>query len=291
MDLLPYKQKLKLETATFSLIEHPDALVASVYQVREGLSTFILKVCSREEDYQRECYFLEYFAGELSVVPRLLKLVPPETGIGGAILMECLPGSLLTENDLTEKLASEIGQVLAHIHGERVGGFGDLTLPDLLSNDPLVPFKMKFEEGLEECSGHLPSSLIEKCRHYLQTHQQLLDVVDGPCIMHRDFRPGNLLVDEGKLTGVIDWSSARGGFAEVDFCTLNGSILFAKPAIKAAFLEGYAQIRPVPHYEPFLELSRLFRAVASVGFTIKRGTWKSKNAAFYQANRKILEEI
>ncbi len=41
--------------------------------------------------------------------------------------------------------------------------------------------------------------------------------MDGTCVVHRDYRPGNLIVHDGKLQGIIDWTGARTSFAEEDF--------------------------------------------------------------------------
>jgi Phosphotransferase enzyme family len=123
-------------------------------------------------------------------------------------------------NDVTSPLAREIGSLLARIHLERVEGYGDLTDSDHLTTDPRIPFKMKFEEGLEECKDHLPESLLETCRRSLDKDIDFLLSVDGPCVIHRDFRSGNLIAAYGKVQGIIDLSSRRGGFAEDDFCLL-----------------------------------------------------------------------
>ena len=41
----------------------------------------------------------------------------------------------------------------------------------------------KFEEGLEECKGHLPESLLETCRRYFNRNIDLLLSVDGLCVI------------------------------------------------------------------------------------------------------------
>ncbi len=283
-----YREKLNLYDATFSLIEHDDGVVAIVYKVSLPTIELILKICARPEEYLREVYFLNYFADKLPV-PRIVNLVPPEGTAKGAVLMECLPGSILKMADLTESLANEMGTLLARIHTYRVAGYGDLTRPDALSNDPQTVFTMKFEEGLKECGRHLPKELIEQCQLYFDQHAYLLDSVDGPCILHRDFRPGNVIVDKGKLQGIIDWASSRAGFAEEDFCPMEHDGWPNDPKIKQAFLDGYSSIRPLPGYEAMMPLLRVSRAVASIGFVFKTGTWQTRTAAFYQFNRRFLE--
>ena len=215
--MLFYQQRFDFHGATFLRIDHEDALVAVVYKVMMLTGEpLILKICTRAKDYLNEVYFLKHFADTLPV-PRIIQVVEPEVDTKGAILMECLPGALLTKADFTDTIAYEVGSLLARIHLNSAAGYGDLTQPNDLSTDPRESFAMKFEEGLAECGDNLPCELIEQCRLYCAAHINLLDIVDGPCITHRDFRAGNILVSDGKLQGIIDWASARGGFAQEDF--------------------------------------------------------------------------
>jgi Ser/Thr protein kinase RdoA (MazF antagonist) len=275
----------------FSRIDHDDAMVAIVYKVAEPNGTqLLLKICERPNDYLREVYFLQFFADKLPV-PRIIQLVEPEANIHGAILMEFLPGTLLKTVDFTDSLAYEMGSLLARIHINRVAGYGDLIHPQALNPDPHIHFTLKFEEGLEECSTHLPKGMLEQCRRYYDTHLNLLDSIDGPCMIHRDFRPGNMIVSDGKIRGVIDWSSGRESFAEDDFCPMEHGEWPSNPSSKKSFLSGYASIRPVPNYSAIMPFLRLNRAIATIGFTVKRGTWASSNARPYQFNRHFLEEF
>lgn len=212
-----YQNLLGLQGTTFSPIQHEDATVAIVYTVTMSDGTqSILKVCTRDNDFFRELYYLTFFADTLKV-PRIIKTVQPKAGVAGALLMECLPGSVLKMADITHELAYDIGAMLAQIHSNRTAGYGDLTQPQTIILDPRSYFSIKFNEGLSECSNHLPQTLLAKCRAYYDAHLNLLDLADGPCIVHRDFRPGNIIAFDGKLQGVIDWSSARAGFAQEDF--------------------------------------------------------------------------
>lgn len=289
--IVAYQERLNLKNAHFSYIDHEDAMVATVFKVTlESGTRLILKVCSRRGDYLREAYFLNRFSDQLPV-PQLIQLVPPEADLHGAILMECLPGKLLKIEDLTDKLCYEIGSLLARIHLDSVVGYGDLIQPKQLTSDPRVPFTLKFEEELEECRDHLPSTLMIKCRQYYDQHVNLLLSRDGPCIIHRDFRPGNLMIDNDKLQGVIDWSSARGGFAEEDFCPLEFGKWSTHSSYKNSFLAGYASIRKIPDYRSILPLLRLSKAIGVIGFTVKRGTWQGKGSKIYQLNRDYLESF
>lgn len=284
-----YQHRLNLQEATFLPVIHDDATVAVVYKVISPAGTpLILKICTRTKDYLNEVYFLKHFAGTLPV-PRVIQVIQPEAEINGCILMEYLPGTLVTSTNFTDALAYEIGSLLARIHLNRAAGYGDLTQPHNLSSDPRDCFSTKFEEGLAECGNNLPRGLIEQCRSYCASHIDLLASVDGPCVTHRDFRAGNVLVCDGRLKGIIDWASARGGFAQEDFCQLEHGGWPTNPSNKKSFLTGYASILPVPGYHDMMPLLRLGRAIAILGFTVKRGTWESSDARLYKFNRRFLE--
>ena len=284
-----YRRKLNLPNAVFTNIDHEDAMVAAVFKISQSEGPdLILKVCSRKGELLREAYFLRRFAGKIPV-PKIIRLLEPEEGMDGAVLMEFVQGNLLKAEAVTSALAWEVGSLLARIHLEHAEGYGDLTDPNHLSADPRIPFRMKFEEGLEECSGHLPESLLDTCRRHFDKDISLLLSADGPCVIHRDFRPGNIIASDGKTRGIIDWSSGRGGFAEDDFCPLE----FGEwpEGCKDSFLQGYSSIRKVPDYKSMMPLLRLSRAIASVGFTVKSGTWELRNSKLYQFSRRYLESL
>lgn len=280
-----YRQHFDLQDADFSRIEHDEAMVAIVYRVRTDNQQLILKICPRPKDYLREVYFLKLLADQLPV-PRLIKTIGPSSDVHGAILMEYLHGTLLTNPTFTETLAYEIGSMLAKIHLNRMSGYGDPVQEEGLNADPRIYFTAKFEEGLEECRGHLPLDLIEKCHHYFEKHVDLLNFVDGPCVVHRDFRPGNLIVDHDKLIGIIDWAGARLSFAEEDFCSMEHEW---PTAIKQDFLSGYEIVRPLPNYKNLMPFLRLNKTIATIGFTVKCGTWNNTCKTLYQKNRHFLD--
>lgn len=285
-----YQALLNLPEATFSKIDHEDAMVAVVYRVTKANGEqLILKICDRENDYLRELHFLNYFK-EILPVPKVIQALPSTLNQHAAILMECLPGSLLKTAELTEALAYEIGNCLAKIHLNRLQGYGD-PVQGNLSMDPKAYFSLKFEEGLQECKSHLPKELIEKCQQYYAAHIDLLNSVDGPCIVHRDFRPGNLIVYQGKLRGVIDWAGARASFAEEDLFSLEHGEWPINSDCKKAFLAGYSNVRKIPDYTRVIPLLRLNKAIATIGFTVKRETWDGRDSSIYRYNRQFLDSL
>lgn len=285
--ILLYSDLIGLNSTCFTPFDHEEALVAAVFKIsRQDGPDLVLKIFSSRRQFLREAFFLKHFAGKIPV-PRVLQLIEGNEGVNAAILMESLPGKLLKTENLTTEIAEEIGSLLATIHRESAEGYGDLTVPERLSKDPRIPFRKKFEEGLEECRGHLADHLIQKCRDQFEEGIDLLLSADGPSMIHRDFRPGNLIIADNKVQGVIDWSSARGGCAEEDFC---GIELEKWPVnYQTDLLKGYTSIRTLPNYRPLIPLLSLSKAVGVIGFTVKRGTWNGKDSKLYQKHLKILQ--
>lgn len=286
-----YKECFGLQRAQFVRIEHKETMVAIVYKVMlTSNKTFLLKICSRDEDFYREIYFLEVLAETLPV-PKVKCFLEPAAGRPGGILMEFLEGTLLNECDWTEALAYEIGVKLALLHSIRSEYFGDYVHKNSCEQIPEEYFQGKFFEELEECRTHLPKEIIQFCENYYTSHSDLLGSVDGPCLIHRDFRPGNMIVNDGKLVGIIDWASARFGFAEQDFCSIKHRNWPKSPKHKHSLLRGYSSIRPLPKYEAIMPLLRLGRALAVIGYTVKSGTFRGKDREIYQYNRDYLDNI
>ncbi len=286
---LHYQQQLALHDVRFEKIEHDDALVAIVYKLTEkNGKQLILKVCPRTPDYLREAYFLKHFETQLPV-PKIIHLIPPEAEYPAAVLMECIPGNILKASEFSNSLAEEAGEILARIHLNSTSGYGDLIDPNSLASDPEKSFGLKFDESLMECEGHLPSGLLAQCRHYYQNHCSLLSLADGPCITHRDFRPGNLLAENNHLTGIIDWASARASFAEEDLCYLEHNLWVTAPQSKPSFLRGYAHVRPLPNYLQLMPFLQISKALATIGFLVKQGTWDNQQSNLYRRNREFID--
>ncbi|MFD7522241.1 phosphotransferase [Paenibacillus chitinolyticus] len=87
-----------------------------------------------------------------------------------------------------------------------------------------VPKVLDIWYGDENTTGALLLSAIEgdpelyeRCIHHFDGVFFALPNPDGPCIVHMDFRPGNILVNGNKVTGIIDFESARGGSSEMQY--------------------------------------------------------------------------
>jgi aminoglycoside phosphotransferase (APT) family kinase protein len=55
---------------------------------------------------------------------------------------------------------------------------------------------------------------------FLRASAAALDFQTGPKLLHNDFHPGNLLLSQGKFSGVIDWECSQYGEADFELCHL-----------------------------------------------------------------------
>jgi len=84
---------------------------------------------------------------------------------------------------------------------------------------------VKYREYLyERISGIRVSAMarnvIEEAFSYLETHQDSLGYQSGPVLLHNDFHPRNIIVENGTFSGVIDWECSQYGEADFDLCHL-----------------------------------------------------------------------
>ena len=289
-DLERIKIDLNLNTESKLIkIEHDQAMIAVVYKVlQKNKPDLILKICDKKIQYDNEVFFLKHFNKQIPC-PTLINNVYYKDSGHGAVFMEYLPGTLLTPELITKELAYEIGKNLAVIHNNKTDGFGYLTGGYKLKNTPETHFTEKFKESIEECRGHLPEELISKINNYYYNNVSLLNNIDGPCMIHRDFRPSNIIIDDNKLAGIIDWSSGRASFAEDDFSSIEHGEWKDFNGNKNHFLDGYSSVKTIPDYKNILPLLKLNKAMAIVGFIVKRRSHDTTDTKPYRFNRKIID--
>lgn len=120
-------------------------------------------------------------------------------------LMHCVSGTAaghkLAKSNANEELAADLGRNLARIHA--IADSPDLAFVEKPSQPPAMATIANYRTHLDALPDRHPS--VEWGLSWLEAN--VPDPVT-PVFCHRDYRTGNYMVDDGKLTAVLDWEFA-----------------------------------------------------------------------------------
>lgn len=143
-------------------------------------------------------------------------------------IFEFISGNHIFEvpTDSGNSLSYELGQVLATIHSFKLpqaGLFGDGMTISHVFEAGSSPY---FEEALSIISKgkfvrqRLGDKLADETIAFMQKNKEFFPIVNNNiCLTHSDFKPVNLLYQEGKVF-VLDWEFAHAGIGILDFAIL-----------------------------------------------------------------------
>lgn len=146
--------------------------------------------------------------------PKVYELISPcEDYQYGAIVEECIVGKELRDAvkdmDILEK--REVGKTLAkfvaEIHGLDIVG------------DKIEEMNInlaKYDRSISILKDYLPSDVIERLETLRQDYLNLLERKDF-CMTHGDLNEGNIMIDGGRVSGVIDFGNMEYYVPEIDF--------------------------------------------------------------------------
>jgi aminoglycoside phosphotransferase (APT) family kinase protein len=273
-------EKLKLNVSNIEDV--PESFSSDVYKLTlsSGENVYI-KIPFNKDKLFREFQVLETLKGVIPV-PKVLDIWYGDENTTGALLLSAIQGMPCTE-DIDEKLSFQIGVYHAMLHEVKTPGFGYYATDGFKLFDQSnwrLHIKTNFEKWREPCKEILDPELYERCIHHFDGAFFALPKPDGPCIVHMDFRPGNILVNGNKVTGIIDFESARGGSSEIDFTKVNRYIWEVNPRTKLLYIEGYQTIRPMLALDTVLPFYDFYDAFSAVVWCKRRGI--EKNQRFLQ---------
>ncbi|UVI32839.1 phosphotransferase family protein [Paenibacillus spongiae] len=202
---------------------------------------------------RRESYILECLAQTHLRVPQVYQFMQHEDDnddIQSWLLMECLRGetlrSVLTyENDSAAryKIIYDFGRCLRELHST--------PCPEGLKQSGLwLDYMLKQAEyNLEHYEVDGNPALLEKINT-----QKPKDI--GQTLIHGDFTIDNVLVHEGRISGVIDWSGGAYGDPryDVSLAIRPKPNIFQSVKDRSAFHEGYgAKVISSEEYDYYVE--------------------------------------
>lgn len=128
--------------------------------------------------------------------------------------------------------------------------------------------------------------VFEQAYRFLEASAGALDFQTGPRLLHNDFHPQNVLIHQGKFSGVIDWECSQFGEADFELCHMihwclyppNPDIDF-KVVLRALF-EASPQCTQVPN------LARRL-AIYQVEHELQQIIWHGGEAEVWRAPRLV----
>ena len=137
--------------------------------------------------------------------PEVVVELEPEDAIGSGFVMRALPGSpdpgAILAMERPGALLAECARDLARIHALDAEAL-PADIPEMDYAEALDGLRVQFEEA----GGDRP--IIALGLKWLADH---LPARAEPVLLHGDYRLGNILAQDGALTGVLDWELAHWG--------------------------------------------------------------------------------
>ncbi|MFL0354862.1 phosphotransferase [Erythrobacter sp. GH1-10] len=169
--------------------------------------------------------------------PEVVAVLESEEGIGSGFVMRALPGTpnpkLILEMENPDAMLREAARDLARIHSLTLGDVPD-AVPVMDYRAAIADLKAQFEEA----GGDRP--IIALGLKWMEDNCP--DPVD-PVLIHGDYRMGNLLAEDSRLTGVLDWELAHFGDRHEDLAFGCMAVWrfhrYDRPALGLGSLEDY----------------------------------------------------
>lgn len=143
--------------------------------------------------------------------PKVLYELTEEDELGPGFFMNWLEGETMGHKinrapelaDVRPKLARQCGEILAQIHAidykaEKLDSFLDISDTELMVRECWDSYK----------ALNVPIPMIDYTARWLLEN---IPTKGTPCLIHSDFRNGNLMVNQDGINAVLDWELARIG--------------------------------------------------------------------------------
>lgn len=264
-----------------SINEVEDSFSSTVYKCTLSNSENVfLKIPFSKLKYQRELEAYEILKGRVSI-PVMLDYWSGDAECAGAFLLSELKGKPLTSK-ATPTVAYQVGVLHAEMHFTRPPANKVLRCIKNEFTNWSNFVEHQFYSFAEDVKDILDEQLYKKSIEKFEKMKQQLPSPDGPSFVHMDFRPANIIVDNDKVSGIIDFESVRFGSTEIDFTKLYRDFLSVDVNLYNAYKEGYKSIKPLMDLENVLPFYRFTDAFNSIGWCKRRGI--EKNALFLEEN-------
>ncbi len=262
----------KFNLKVTNLADVPDSYSSQVVKLTIATGErVILKIPYNRKKLLREFAALNLLKDKV-LVPKVLDFFDEGFDGNGALLLSYIDGESIV-GEVDKDMAYQMGQLLGNLHSVKSDYFGDIESTNIVSaeNDWWMMISDWFQDWIPLCEKALSKNFLYKCIDLFRDMYEGLPKPDGPCTVHRDYRPGNILVKDSKIVGLIDFESSRYGSADADFTKIKLYVWDKNIETKEEFFKGYASVRNLPDLERTLPFYLFYNAFGGVAWCVRRG--------------------
>ena len=241
--------QLKIRATSVVRLEE-SSFGSKVYRIDTDTQIRVIKLFYGSREYWRERKTLELLEPQ-GFVPKVLDGLQSTDNFDGALLLEYIANENLASLQIDNSLAHATGARLAQIHQnslETLGFFGAKGV-ETISYKGWWSFRRHLLTNYwaDFVRKRMDESFVQRCcEHIMQLTQSFSDE-EPTCLIHCDFRFGNVLRRKNGELSIIDFESSREGDGAYDFIKIWEQIGYQNNGQEwTSFLEGYASIRPLP---------------------------------------------
>ena len=197
----------------------------------------VLKVYREELTWKRDKeWFLLRLVGDRLPIPQVVHLEP------GLMVMTRLPGrpARFSEDDPVE-VSRQLGGILHELHEIELDGFGYVERGVI---DPQPSNLEYMRRRMDAKLGKGPAPLREPIARHFAVHEHSLVDCHTAVLCHNDAHDANVLVEEGRITGLVDWENAVAADPLLDLAKSWAFSDGRSEETLDALLEGYGPVRP-----------------------------------------------
>jgi aminoglycoside phosphotransferase (APT) family kinase protein len=185
----------------------------------------------------------------------------------------------------TESLRTELGRHVAALHTITGTGFGYPQNP--LFSTWRAAFTAMMADVLADAERYAVPLPIARIRGLVEGNAPLLDAVGTPVLVHFDLWDGNILVHEGRITGLVDGERAFWGDPVAEFVSLS---LFGDISKDQAFFEGYGPVEFTDDVRRRLAMYRSYIFLIMIVEGTPRGYSGADHDQIMALTRNLLDE-
>ncbi len=128
--------------------------------------------------------------------------------------------------------------------------------------------------------------VLARAFQFLQRSDAVLDFQTGPKLLHNDLHPKNILLHQGKFSGVIDWECSQFGEADFDLCHFVHWCLYPPQStidfrmFLRGLFEGFPRCAQVPNLSQRLTLYQIEHEIQQI-------IWQGSEAESWRVPRLV----